>query len=208
MRFRSLILATALLGFASGWVVAQTPHGPWVGLRVWVHDYLTGRSFLYKPMESDFHIVEDPTGNSDGMFGVRWENCPAPQTNPSGEIRVEQLRGAAEPALVVLDATGKGMLVRPGPFVGIENGYLNVTATLTLTRQYGVVLTRSAGGDYPLSTELQNLTVVYRNGLRQTPEVDYRIENGAVAPLGVAWGENDVVVVDGEKLYRPSGLAP
>lgn len=76
----------------------------------------------------------------------------------------------------------------------------NVTATLRLSRQYGVVLTRSAKGDYPLSPELQNLVVVYRNGLRQTPEIDYRIENGAIMPLGSAWAVDDVVVVDGERL--------
>ncbi len=199
---RRVLFTLVLSGLASGWLVGQASHGPWIGLRIWVLDRLSDTPHLLKVKETDWKWEADPSGASDGVWSIRWENCPvpAPGTNPTGEIQVEQLRSTPGSALVAVDTSGRGTLVRPGPFVGIEDGHINVTATLKLSRRYGVVLTRSAGGNYPLGAELQNLTVVYRNGLRQTPEVHYRIEEGVVKPLGTPWPVDDVVVVDGESL--------
>jgi hypothetical protein len=169
-------------------------------LRIWILDRLSNTPHLLKLEEKDWQWKADSAGTSDGVLAINWDNCPVqtPGTNPAEGIPIERLQGGAGPALVAVDASGKGTLVRPGPFVGIEDGSLNVTVTLRLSRQYGVVLTRSAEGDYPLRPELRGLVVVYRNGLRQVPEANYRIENGAVAPIG-EWAVDDVVMIDGEE---------
>ena len=114
-------------------------------------------------------------------------------------LKLEQLQGPSGPGLVGFDAAGNGIPVRPGPLLAIENGYLNCTVTISLTRQYGVPLTQAADGTYPLPSKLRNLPVLYRNGLRQALGLDYEVKADAVVPLG-AWAADDTVLCDGEPL--------
>lgn len=111
---------------------------------------------------------------------------------------VNQLKGQPN-TLVGLDASGVGQSVTVGSGLSLSSGLLSLTPSQQTSRSYGMVLSRSSTGTYPLPPSISHNIAVFRNGLRQAPTVDYTITSGAIVPVPeYPWGQDDIVVVDGE----------
>lgn len=97
-------------------------------------------------------------------------------------IRVDQLRRGSRDAdqIVAVDARGEFYALRLGPGVTIANG--EIRAELSPPQR----LIAAPDGSYPAAAR------VARNGLVQTPGVDYRIEAGRTIPLA-EWASDDII---------------
>lgn len=97
-------------------------------------------------------------------------------------IRIDQLRRGSRDAdqLVAVDARGEFYALRLGPGVAIVNG--EIRAELPPPAK----LTPAPDGSYPAAARIS------RNGLVQTPGVDYTVTDGRIVP-SPAWESEDVV---------------
>jgi hypothetical protein len=97
-------------------------------------------------------------------------------------LAVDQLRrGSQSPdQLLAIDARGQFYALKLGPGVAIVNG--EIRADLPTP----VRLTPAPDGSYPAAARIS------RNGLVQTPGVDYTVANGRIVP-SPAWDTEDVV---------------
>lgn len=97
-------------------------------------------------------------------------------------LAVDQLRrGSQSPdQLLAIDARGQFYALRLGPGVTIANG--EIRAELSPPQR----LIAAPDGSYPAAAR------VARNGLVQTPGVDYRIEAGRTIPLA-EWASDDII---------------
>lgn len=97
-------------------------------------------------------------------------------------IRIDQLRRGSRDAdqLIAVDARGEFYAVKLGPGVVIANG--EIRAEMPLPQR----LAAAPDGSYPAAAR------VSRNGLVQTPGVDYRVEAGRTIPL-TEWASDDIV---------------
>lgn len=98
-------------------------------------------------------------------------------------LSIDQLRrGSRDPdQIVAIDARGQFYALRLGPGVAIVNG--EIRAELPPP----VRLTPAADGSYPAVPRLS------RNGLVQTPGVDYTVAGGRIVPIA-SWEPADDVV--------------
>lgn len=97
-------------------------------------------------------------------------------------LTVDQLRrGSQSPdQLIAIDIRGKFYALKLGAGLKIEGG--EIRAEVPAPQR----LTPDVAGTFPPAPRIS------RNGLVQTPEVDYRVENGRIVPLG-EWSADDVV---------------
>lgn len=100
-------------------------------------------------------------------------------------LSIDQLRrGSQSPdQLIAIDIRGQFYALKLGPGLRIEGGEIRVETPAVTSPQR---LTPDAAGTFPLAPRIS------RNGLVQTPGVDYSVENGRIAPLS-DWESNDVV---------------
>lgn len=98
-------------------------------------------------------------------------------------LSIDQLRrGSRDPdQIVAIDARGQFYALRLGPGVVIANG--EIRAELPPPQR----LTAAPDGSYPAATR------VSRNGLVQTPGVDYTVAGGRIVPIGSWEPAEDVV---------------
>lgn len=99
-------------------------------------------------------------------------------------LAVDQLRrGSQSPdQLLAMDARGQFYALKLGPGVSIVNGELRANAEPAAPLR----LLPNTDGSYPKAARIA------RNGLIQTPSVDYRVEADRLVPL-TAWSAEDVV---------------
>lgn len=97
-------------------------------------------------------------------------------------LSIDQLRrGSRDPdQIVAIDARGQFYALRLGSGVTIANGEIRAEPPLPQR------LTAAPDGSYPAAPR------VSRNGLVQTPGVDYRVEAGRTIPL-TEWASDDIV---------------
>jgi hypothetical protein len=112
-------------------------------------------------------------------------------------VALSQLHGTPGAQLVGLDAAGNGVPITLKPGITLQDGYLNIELSSTPIRSYNIVLTPDATGKYTVPTQAVRSTVVIRNGIRQTPTVDYAMVGAVVTPVG-AWAADDLVTCDGQ----------
>jgi len=106
------------------------------------------------------------------------------RTTPASEWRV---LAVAPDGRVVTLRLGSGLIVN-------EIDGTIISAPLPPTyRPARYRLTRNAEGNYPLPD--LRFSLVHRNGLLQTPEVDYTVLAGAVVPKE-PWAETDIVTLN------------
>lgn len=100
-------------------------------------------------------------------------------------IAIDQLRrGSQSPdQIVAVDIRGQFYALKIGPGIRIEGGELKVDLPAPQTPSR---LTPDAAGTYPASPRIS------RNGLVQTPGVDYTVSNGRIVP-SIPWDTTDVV---------------
>lgn len=83
---------------------------------------------------------------------------------------------------------------RLGPGLAVTNGVLDVVAPAPpVARVYNHTPAPDPAGSYQLPAKAVKV-VVYRNGLRQAPGVDYNIVGGLVVPITPGWPDSLVLV--------------
>lgn len=100
-------------------------------------------------------------------------------------LAIDQLRrGSQSPdQLIAIDIRGQFYALRLGPGLKIEGGEIRVETPAVTSPQR---LTPDAAGTFPLAPR------IVRNGLVQTPGVDYRVEGSRIIPL-TPWASDEVV---------------
>lgn len=135
-------------------------------------------------MHGDRHLE---TRNTGGLLMTRFAfllAAVAAVARGQSRIRIDQLRRGSKDAdqIVAVDARGEFYALRLGSGVTIVNGELRANAEPAAPLR----LLPNTDGSYPKAARIA------RNGLIQTPAVDYRVEADRLVPL-TAWSAEDVI---------------